>query len=103
MRQDAANPPSLRGVTSFNGYPDFRQDAPASDAMRPQTATENATGLCHAHDTPDGDSDPDFADVIAAWPSLPEAVRAGIVAMVRASSGSAVQTPKNSGQRIGGY
>jgi hypothetical protein len=29
--------------------------------------------------------DPDLAAVMAAWPALPEAVRAGIVAMVKAS------------------
>jgi hypothetical protein len=30
---------------------------------------------------------PDLAAVVAAWPTLPEALRAGIVAMVRASGG----------------
>ena len=30
------------------------------------------------------ENDPDLALVMAVWPSLPEAVRAGIVAMVRA-------------------
>jgi hypothetical protein len=30
---------------------------------------------------------PDLAEVVAAWPELPEAVRAGIVAMIRAASG----------------
>lgn len=29
-------------------------------------------------------SDPDLAALAAAWPTLPEAVKAGIVAMVRA-------------------
>jgi hypothetical protein len=29
--------------------------------------------------------DPDLAAVVAAWPELPEAIRAGIVAMVRAA------------------
>jgi hypothetical protein len=33
-------------------------------------------------------TDPDLAAVIDAWDRLPEAVRAGIVAMVRASVGS---------------
>ncbi len=31
-------------------------------------------------------TDPDLAAVIEAWPSIPEAVRAGIVAMVKAAS-----------------
>jgi hypothetical protein len=29
---------------------------------------------------------PDLAAVVAAWPSLPEAIRAGILAMVKAAS-----------------
>jgi hypothetical protein len=34
-----------------------------------------------------GPADPDLVTVVAAWDRLPEAVRAGIVAMVRAASG----------------
>ena len=33
--------------------------------------------------------DPDLATVVRAWPGLPEATRAGIVAMVRAATGDA--------------
>ena len=32
-----------------------------------------------------GRDDPRLADLLAAWPSLPEAVKAGIVAMVKAA------------------
>jgi hypothetical protein len=32
-------------------------------------------------------TDPGLAAVVAAWPELPEAVRAGIVAMVKAAAG----------------
>ena len=32
-------------------------------------------------------SDPDLLAVAEAWPELPEAIRAGILAMVRAASG----------------
>jgi len=32
-------------------------------------------------------TDPGLAAVVAAWPELPEAIRAGIVAMVRAALG----------------
>jgi hypothetical protein len=32
-------------------------------------------------------ADPAFREVVAAWNELPEAVRAGIVAMVKAASG----------------
>jgi len=30
---------------------------------------------------------PDLADVLTAWPTLPEAIKAGILAMVKATSG----------------
>jgi hypothetical protein len=32
---------------------------------------------------------PDLAAVVAVWPKLPEALRAGIVAMVKAAAGKA--------------
>ncbi len=32
---------------------------------------------------------PDLATVVDAWPNLPEALKAGIVAMVKATSGKA--------------
>lgn len=35
--------------------------------------------------TPDSQSDPDLAAVVAAWESLPAPMRAGIVAIVRAA------------------
>jgi hypothetical protein len=31
--------------------------------------------------------DPELAALVAAWPTLPEAIRAGILAMVRAAGG----------------
>ena len=31
---------------------------------------------------------PDLAEVVAAWPALPEPIRAGILAMIRSASGS---------------
>ena len=37
---------------------------------------------------PDASTDPHLAAVVAAWSELPEAIRAGIVAMVKAASGS---------------
>jgi hypothetical protein len=41
-------------------------------------------------------ADPDLAAVVEAWPSLPDAVRAGIIAMVRsyAASGRERAKPK---------
>jgi len=38
-----------------------------------------------AHDIATAPVDPDLADVIAAWPTLPPAIQAGIMAMVRAA------------------
>ncbi len=38
--------------------------------------------------TPDAPTDPELAAVVAAWSALPAAVRAGIVAMVRAAGGN---------------
>ena len=51
-----------------------------SDMTRPSRATQGATHLL-----PD---DPGLAAVVEAWPELPDAIKAGIVAMVRAASGS---------------
>ena len=36
---------------------------------------------------PGDETDPDLATFVEAWPTLPEAVRAGIVAMVKAAKG----------------
>ena len=53
-----------------------------SDPLRPSTATENATRSCQADVT----TDPDLAAVVTAWSDLPDAIKAGIVAMVRTAS-----------------
>jgi hypothetical protein len=63
-------------VASHKGRPDFRQAATASVGPRPACATESATSLLPEY--------PDLAVVLAAWPELPEAVCAGIMAMVKA-------------------
>jgi hypothetical protein len=44
---------------------------------------------------------PDLAAVVAAWPTLPEAIRAGILTMVRTSSGAPgnSENPANGGGR----
>jgi hypothetical protein len=41
-----------------------------------------------ALDAPNGPCDPDLAEVAQAWPTLPTALRTGILAMVRAASGA---------------
>jgi hypothetical protein len=40
-----------------------------------------ATGLCHTDVT----TDPELAEIVDAWASLPAALRAGILAMIRAA------------------
>jgi len=42
---------------------------------------------------------PDLAAVIRAWPTLPEPVKAGIVAMVRASAGDSAANCAAGGER----
>jgi hypothetical protein len=57
-----------------------RNDAPQRTAARTATATESATRLLP--------EDSDLAAVIEAWDRLLEAIRAGIVAMVKTASGN---------------
>ena len=47
-------------------------------------ATARATGADAPPAPPPAVDDPDFAAVVAAWPTLSVAIRAGILAMVRA-------------------
>jgi hypothetical protein len=58
-----------------------RQEAVDDAQKRLPTATENATALLP------GETDPRLAAVVDAWPTLPEALKAGIVAMVKVSLG----------------
>jgi len=70
---------------SFPGWSEFCRDTTCRDLSRPQRATKSAT-----RPLPD---DPDLAAVVTAWPDLPEVIRAGIMAMIKASDrpqGSAV-------------
>jgi len=36
-------------------------------------------------------ADPDLARIVAAWPTLPEVIRAGILAMVKAADGGEIE------------
>jgi hypothetical protein len=65
-------------VASDNDRRDLRQLTTENGGQRPARATESATRLMAEY--------PDLAVVLAAWPELSEAVRAGIVAMVNAAS-----------------
>ncbi len=76
-RQNPANYGVKPSSPSAQSLPSSRQDTTDSASIRPPTATQNATHLL-----PD---DPGLAAVVDAWPDLPEAIKAGIVAMVRAA------------------
>jgi hypothetical protein len=75
--------PCFPGVFAPSGTddpnPSSHQDASRGIRKHPPSATQNATRVLP--------TDPDLAAVIEAWDRLPAAVRAGIVAMVRAASG----------------
>jgi hypothetical protein len=62
----------------FPGNRSSRTEPQAPEPVRAPTATETAT-----RHLPD---DSNLAAVVAAWPALPEAIRAGILAMVEAAS-----------------
>ena len=69
-----SSPPSTQEHSTLS----VRQEETGSDCDRPQTATENATRLLPR--------DPALAAVNEAWDRLPEALRAGIAAMVKAAA-----------------
>jgi len=57
-------------------------DSTGNSAVRDQSSAESgAVGAQTAF------ADPDLAAVVEAWPSLPEAIKAGILAMIRAAGG----------------
>jgi hypothetical protein len=55
-----------------------RQDATECGPIRSPTATQNATRDCVV-------ADADLAAVVSAWPELPQPIKAGILAMVKAA------------------
>ena len=72
---------SADGTTTY-GDSEKRLGVPLG-ASQPQTAQEAAPAV------PAGrQADPDLAAVVEAWPTLPEPVKAGILAMVKASTGT---------------
>jgi len=77
-RQDTSKAVSNKGVATHPHEAESRQQATPNVIRRPPRATKSATGPLK--------DDPDLAAVIDAWGRLPEAVRAAIVAMVRATS-----------------
>ncbi len=66
--------------TQEHSTPSSRLEANANARKRTPSATENAPEYLAV-------ADPDLAAVNAAWPTLPEGLKAGILAMVKAASG----------------
>lgn len=69
--------------------PDLRVMNPPPDSPNRGPNNElRSPGSPGAHHLPTDtrQSDPELAALVDAWPTLPEALRAGIVAMVRAAS-----------------
>ncbi len=62
--------------------PKISKDTPASDLGQPVAI------VAHHLPTENRRADPELAAVIDAWDRLPEAIRAGIVAMVKAAADS---------------
>jgi len=79
-RQNTSKAANSLGLRQPHSYSRSRTDPTRSDSPRLPRATRGATGPL-----PD---DPDLAAVVDAWPKLPEAIKACIVAMVKAASGS---------------
>jgi hypothetical protein len=59
----------------------------AGTELAQQSSTFDESAKCAAPGSEFGPIDPELAIVINAWPSLPESVRADIVAMVRGVDG----------------
>lgn len=76
--------PSTSSLQSCEPPPQEHVDTGVYDA-RARTTSYTPSGS--APDAPNAAPDPDLAALIAAWPDLPEPVRAGINAMVRAATG----------------
>jgi len=72
----------------------FGTEGESTQVVNPQDVSESdgaARSACAAHRTKNAakptDSDPDLQHLIDCWPDLPEAIKAGIVAMVESAKG----------------
>lgn len=78
-RQNTSNAASPLGLRQPHSDRGSRTEPIQNDSPRLPRATRGAT---RDRVVPD----PDLAAIVAAWPELPEALRAGILAMVKAAS-----------------
>ena len=74
-------PPGTTSCDETTGESVFRPNPSMHGPVRPLRATRGATRSCQDDVT----TDLDLAAVVEAWPELPEALRAGILAMVKAA------------------
>ena len=80
--------------TGTRTIPSSRQYPNESGSNRTPNASENPS-VENAYALNSNANDPDLAAVVDAWPELPEAIRAGILAMVKAALG------QNAGGQLG--
>jgi len=59
----------------------------------------NIDAGCGGSPTPATPADPDLSAVVAAWPDLPPAIRAGVVALVKAGTPAPAADPKPEGAK----
>jgi hypothetical protein len=64
----------------------MRPQAGSSKVFASNNLRQTAPVLAHYLPTDTCKTDPHLAAIVAAWSDLPEAIRAGIVAMVKAAS-----------------
>ncbi|MBM4225847.1 MAG: hypothetical protein FJ167_13985, partial [Gammaproteobacteria bacterium] len=60
---------------------------PSANLSQNLNNSQQGGAKCGALDSESRPIDPELAELVAAWPTLPEPIRAGILAMVRAASG----------------
>jgi len=65
--------------------PVFKTGDANPEPQTPQQVTETANSVLPSGLPDSVPIDPDLAAVVEAWPKLPEAIKAGILAMIRAA------------------
>jgi hypothetical protein len=79
MRQNRVNDKGKPSSTIAETVGSSRQDTTEPGSVRPPRATQCATRDCVV-------AEPDLAAVVNAWPDLPEAIKAGILAKVKTAA-----------------
>jgi hypothetical protein len=82
MSQDKSNPGQSKGVTSKGRVKDG--EGKCSTRVASLTLSDPNISLTHPNN-PLTEIPPDLREVVDAWSALPKAVRAGIMAMVKAA------------------